>query len=86
MKTELSWDVDEVMSRLNLKLSTINFQSLAQSFANLIGQRTYLGKLSWTGISSTTKLIEDVKVLYHSNYANKGKKHAFSKFQSGSSS
>ena len=80
MKTETSWDVDEVMSRLKFKLSTITFQSLAQSFANLIGRSTYLGELSWTGILSTAKLIEDVKVLYDSNDANKGKNMLFISF------
>ena len=80
MKTETSWDVDEVMSRLKFKFSTITFQSLAQSFANLIGRRTYLGELSWTGILSTAKLIEDVKVLYDSNDANKGKNMLFISF------
>ena len=80
MKTETSWDVDEVMSRLKFKLSTITFQSLAQSFANLIGRSTYLGELSWTGILSTANLIEDVKVLYDSNDANKGKNMLFISF------
>jgi hypothetical protein len=80
MKNELLWDVDEVMSRLKIKLSTITFQSLAQSFAGLIRQSTYLGELSWTRISSTTKLIEDVKFLYDSNDANKGKNMLFISF------
>ena len=50
MKTAISWDVDEVMSGLKLELASITFQSLAQSFAGLIRQSTYLGELSWTGI------------------------------------
>jgi hypothetical protein len=70
MKTERLWDVDEVMSRLKLKLSTITFQSLAQSFADLIGQSTYLGELFWTGILSTDQLEQKIKVLYNSNAAN----------------
>ena len=55
MKTKRLWDVNEVMSGLKLELSSITFQSLAHSFANLIGQSTYLGELSWTGISSRIK-------------------------------
>ena len=80
MKTKRLWDVDEVMSGLNLELSSITFQSLAHSFAVLIGQSTYLGELSWTGISSRTKLIQEVKVLYDSNDANKGKNMLFISF------
>ena len=80
IKTKRSWDVDEVMSGLNLELSSITFQSLAHSFAVLIGQSTYLGELSWTGISSRTKLIQEVKVLYDSNDANKGKNMLFISF------
>ena len=59
IKTKRLWDVDEVMSGLKLELSSITFQSLAHSFAVLIGQSTYLGELSWTGISSRTKLIQE---------------------------
>jgi hypothetical protein len=61
-------------------LSTITFQSLAQSFAGLIRQSTYLGELSWTRISSRTKLIEDVKFLYDSTDANKGENMLFISF------
>ncbi len=74
------------MSGLKLELSSITFQSLAHLFAGLIGQSTYLRGLSWTGISTRTKFMEEVKVLYHSNDANKGKNYTFYKFQSGSSS
>ncbi len=80
IKTMRLWDVDEVMSGLKLELSSITFQSLAHSFADLIGQSTYLGELSWAGISSRTKLIEEVKVLYDSNDANKGKNMLFISF------
>jgi hypothetical protein len=80
MKNERLWDVDEVMSRLKIELSTTTFQSLAQSFAVLIRQSTYLGELSWTRISSRTKLIEDVKFLYDSNDANKGENMLFISF------
>jgi hypothetical protein len=80
MKSKRSRDVDEVMSGLKLKLSSTTFQSLAHSFADLIGQSTYLGELSWTGISSKTKLIDDDKVLYHSNDANEGKNMLFISF------
>ncbi len=80
MKNEHLWDVDEVMSRLKIELSTTTFQSLAQSFAGLIRQSTYLGELSWTGISSRTKLIKEVKVLYDSTDANKGKNMLFISF------
>jgi hypothetical protein len=77
MKTKRLWDVDEVMSGLKLELSSITFQSLTHSFADLIGQSSYLGELSWTRISSRTKLIAEVKVLYDSNDANKGKDMLF---------
>jgi hypothetical protein len=80
MKTERLWDVDEVMSRLKLLLSTITFQSLAQSFADLIEQSTYLGELSWTGILSTDQLEQKIKVLYDSNAANEGKNMLFISF------
>ena len=80
MKTKPFWNVDEVMSGLKLQLSSITFQSLAQSFAQLIGQSTYLGELSWTGILSTNQLTEQVKVLYHSNATNEGKNMLFISF------
>ena len=80
MKTKRLWDVDEVMSGLKNEWASMTFQSLAQSFAGLIRQSTYLGELSWTGISSRTKLIEDVKALYDSTDANKGKNMLFISF------
>ena len=80
MKTKRLWDVDEVMSGLNNEWASITFQSLAQSFAGLIRQSTYLGELSWTEISSRKKLIEDVKALYDSTDANKGKNMLFISF------
>ena len=75
MKTD-PWDVEEVLSGLGLKLNSqlTTFQSLAQSFAEFIGQSTsYIGDLSLNGIPLTDKLIEKVKDLYHSNTANEGK-------------
>ena len=75
MKTD-PWDVEEVLSGLGLKLNSqlTTFQSLAQSFAEFIGQSTsYIGDLSLNGIPLTDKLKEKVKVLYHSNTANEGK-------------
>jgi hypothetical protein len=79
MKTKKMWDVDEV-SGLKLELASITFQSLAQSFAGFIRQSTYLRELSWTGISSRSKLIENVKFLYDSTDANKGKNMLFISF------
>ena len=80
MKTERLWDVDEVMSRLKLERSTITFQSLARSFADLIGQSTYLGELSWRSILSTDQLEQKIKVLYNSNTSNLEKNILFISF------
>ena len=73
MKTD-PWDVEEVLLGLKLNPQFTTFQSLALSFAELIGQSTsYIGELSLNGIGSRDKLIEKVKDLYHSNTANEGK-------------
>jgi hypothetical protein len=56
-------------SKATVSAKPITFQSLSQSFANVIEQSTYLGALSWTEMATTVQLIEKVKDLYHSNAA-----------------
>ena len=72
------WNVEEVLLGLKLNSQLTTFQSLALSFAKLIGQSTsYIGELSLIGISSTDQLIKKVKDHYHSNTENEGKKMLF---------
>jgi hypothetical protein len=67
-------------SKATVSANPITFQSLSQSFANVIEQSTYLGALSWTEMATTVQLIEKVKDLYHSNAATTEKNMLFISF------
>jgi len=67
-------------SKATVSAKPITFQSLSQSFANVIEQSTYLGALSWTEMATTVQLIEKVKDLYHSNAATTEKNMLFISF------